>query len=315
VDHATVSVTKGRRIRSNTHTHTYTQAVYPNTKKTTSPGTLAPPSWLLTSTSNSMGLRTLPLLSSSRLVSMLMLLNVVTILHYFQAQTHLYDAEASRYFTESSGTLKTHSAPSDDITNARLTVRPRHGRFRDDTTATAPLYGSTVSRDSFGNASPSSSSLSANWTFLLCEECLQVVQYAPRVEITKPVQTRSDERKFLSYFYLKEAGRHPFQGALDAQGRSGFQYDVTSLRRNPPSFVDSFPNLTAECLRRDNEYYALQRLRIHSPSPEQSTTATRLSQSSTPARILCVVYSSEPFHHKLQVINHSHTMLQFDTTL
>jgi hypothetical protein len=231
---------------------------------------------------------------------MLMLLNVVTILHYFQAQTHLYDAEASRYFTESSGTLKTHSAPSDDITNARLTVRPRHGRFWDDTTATAPLYGSTVSRDSFGNASPSSSSLSANWTFLLCEECLQVVQYAPRVEITKPVQTRSDERKFLSYFYLKEAGRHPFQGALDAQGRSGFQYDVTSLRRNPPSFVDSFPNLTAECLRRDNEYYALQRLRIHSPSPEQSTTATRLSQSSTPARILCVVYSSEPFHHKLQ---------------
>jgi hypothetical protein len=136
---------------------------------------------------------------------------------------------------------------------------------------------------------------------LLCGECLQIVQSAPRVKLAKTGFTDSTPPTQKRYYILKEAGKHPFQGALDAQGRSGFQYDVTSLRRSPPSFVDSFPNLTAECLRRDDEYYALQRLRIHSPSPEQSTTATRrLSQSSTPARILCVVYSSEPFHHKLQ---------------
>jgi hypothetical protein len=137
---------------------------------------------------------------------------------------------------------------------------------------------------------------------LLCDECLQIVQRAPRIKLAKTASRNTTSPALDEYHRLRRERRHPFQGALDAHGRSGFQYDVTSLRRNPPSFVESFPNLTAECLRRDDEYYALQRLRIHSPSPEQSITATQLSQSSTPARILCIVYSSEPFHHKLQAV-------------
>jgi hypothetical protein len=110
---------------------------------------------------------------------------------------------------------------------------------------------------------------------LLCDECLQIVQRAPRIKLAKTASRNTTSPALDEYHRLRRERRHPFQGAVDAHGRSGFQYDVTSLRRNPPSFVESFPNLTAECLRRDDEYYALQRLRIHSPSPEQSITATQ----------------------------------------
>jgi hypothetical protein len=66
---------------------------------------------------------------------------------------------------------------------------------------------------------------------LLCGECLQIVQYAPRVKLAKTGFTDSSPPTQKRYYTLKEAGKHLFQGALDAQGRSGFHYDGT----RPPS--------------------------------------------------------------------------------
>ena len=78
---------------------------------------------------------------------------------------------------------------------------------------------------------------------------------------------------------------HVHMGAVDAKGQPWFVYDVTSLRRNPPPFNSSGVNATATC-EEDDLYPTTENLQILPPYPTERP----------PIRLLCTIYSVEPYH-------------------
>lgn len=120
----------------------------------------------------------------------------------------------------------------------------------------------------------------------LCEECWKIVQKAPRVNLSfAPIPTDS----------------HPYMGARDARGQWGYVHNVYNLQQNPPnpqgwSFTKILEN-RRYCDVRDDHWTALQRIQL----PKLPGTVSELTPASA-TKILCAVYSSEPFHHKLHAI-------------
>jgi len=93
--------------------------------------------------------------------------------------------------------------------------------------------------------------------------------------------------------------KHPHRGARDENLTWGFVYDVTRIRRNAPAFNLSGAELAEACRKRDANYEALQRISV---DVETHHEKTERAGNRRRARILCGVYSSAAYYHKIPAI-------------
>jgi glycoprotein-N-acetylgalactosamine 3-beta-galactosyltransferase len=119
----------------------------------------------------------------------------------------------------------------------------------------------------------------------LCEECFQVVLKAPTVNLSF-VDVRANNTS------------HPHKGATDEQGNStGYVYDVTRLRRNPPQFSLQGQELEVECAKNnDTEFKAVERLFV------DKNEATDTDHTGSSPRILCAIYGMDKKRKNINAI-------------
>ena len=112
----------------------------------------------------------------------------------------------------------------------------------------------------------------------LCPECLEIVQRAKPVDIS--FVDVSDGHK-----------EHPHMGARDENGKYGYIYDETELRRNPPKMSFEGDALTKACTKRDNNYRMLhEKVRVDFAGHEAAEKTGHRD------KIFCLVYTIEEGH-------------------
>lgn len=123
----------------------------------------------------------------------------------------------------------------------------------------------------------------------LCNECLEIIQKAKLVDI--------------SYVDVSDGHKeHPHKGATDENGNFGYVHDETALRRNPPSFTWDELELNAACTKRDNNYRMLtERVFVDFDYDKQAEEEAKSGNRKRP-KIFCFVYTIEPGHSKIPLI-------------
>ena len=129
----------------------------------------------------------------------------------------------------------------------------------------------------------------------LCNECLQIVQKAPRVKLTKVDVSNNNKQQ------------HPHKGARDMNGNWGYVPDVTHLRRNPPLFHMDTHALHRGCANHDGNYKMLtQKVVVDWEGHEQAEQEAAMQQQDSlrlvatkkkpRVKLFCLVYTTSPSH-------------------
>ena len=140
------------------------------------------------------------------------------------------------------------------------------------------------------NTKPVQAQAKEEVSLIQLETRLQIVQKAPVID--------------LSYVNVSKNGQnHPHMGARDQNLEWGYVHDVTRLRQNPPVLSWTGFSLEKECQLKgddDADYMALQRIRVANlPLPKHENKQQHIP---TGVKILCTVYTAEPYHDKIPVI-------------
>ena len=124
----------------------------------------------------------------------------------------------------------------------------------------------------------------------LCDECLQIVQRAPPVNLD----------------YVNVSGghlEHPHMGARVefTNGTSAYYvHDETRLRRNPPPFGMNHEDLVLACQKRDNNFRMLrEKVVVDFQGDEQATQTLGKDHR---VKLFCLVYTTEKGHGKIHHI-------------
>jgi hypothetical protein len=120
----------------------------------------------------------------------------------------------------------------------------------------------------------------------LCEPCLQIVQRAPRVNLT----------------FLNVSGghrNHPHLGGTYEDGATfGYVHDETALRRDPPPIRYEADELREGCLVRDDNHIVL----TNKVFVDLNATREVEKSGSPRPKLFCAVYTTESAHHKIPAI-------------
>jgi hypothetical protein len=120
----------------------------------------------------------------------------------------------------------------------------------------------------------------------LCDECLRIVQMAEPVD--------------LGFVDVSGGhGDHPHMGATDADGTFGYVHDEAALRRDPPPVQNGNDGeLREACRIRDDNYKMLTEKVFVDVNETRAVEASGRPR----AKILCTVFTIEPYHHKIPAI-------------